>query len=112
MKKSLNKVIGITLAFIMVFLIAPTSVFAYDDISSFEIEQSQLVKTRNNILSQVREQLIEQGAIDHYHLYEKMIDTQLGINNEEITISSGSSVRLPNGGAVYYSNYLNTGTEV
>jgi len=79
------------------------------------------------VLLDIKRQLIEQNAMEHYYIYKKMIDdrfllqgksyvdsknNRLEYNTLSTTATVTGTYSFPYGGSVYYSNYLSTGCEV
>ncbi len=102
----MKKIISILLV-LLVFLTATISSFAATSIKS-----KVVLDTKEDILENIWHQLEAQNATKFYPLYKKMIEDRFSQSLEYGVMSSRSSVYMPKGGAVYYEDYLNTGTKV
>lgn len=81
-------------------------------VSAYAAEQSyayQLEEEKAEMLEDVKEQLIAQDAIRFYPIYEKMINDMY---TPVTRATKDLKAYFPNGGTIYYANYLNTGVEM
>lgn len=84
---------------------------------SDDISQSNQQKMFENDLRLIENQLREQGMLSHLPVYKLMLENMYQFSTKPAvksysTNEVASSVYMPNGGSIYYSNYLRTGVEV
>ncbi len=81
-------------------------------VSAYASEQayaSNLEQEKNEMLEDVKEQLVAQDAMRFYPVYEQMINDMF---TPVTRATNDSKAYFPNGGTIYYANYLNTGVEM
>ncbi len=100
MKKTAKKIVSLVMLVTMVW---GSGVSAYAAEQSYE---SQMEQEKVAMLEDVKQQLIAQDGMRFYPIYEKMIEDMFA------PATRASQTSLPNGGTIYYKNYVNTGVEM
>ncbi|MDD7542904.1 MAG: hypothetical protein SPJ59_02785 [Peptoniphilaceae bacterium] len=126
MKKVKIRLLTLLLSMIIIVNFLSPKVFAIHS-ENIDIKDNKAVKsnildsnvmTKQEMLSEAYQQLKDQGAERFYYIVERVISDNYRIENTKtqkaylISESTRTSIRIPNGGTVYYPNYLGTRTKV
>ena len=103
MKRMMKKIISFIL---LVTMVCGMGVSAY---ASEQAYTDSLEKEKEAMLEDVKRQLLEQDAMRFYPVYEQLISDML---TPVTRATKDSKAYLPDGGVIYYANYLNTGVEM
>lgn len=107
MLKSFKKIL---ILFILISMLSQTVVFAS---GKYEDSYYEDLKTEKEIvLEDVREQLIAQDKMEHYHHYENLVEEMYQNKIDMMNGYRSSSYYAPNGGIAYRENEYATSVDV